>query len=95
MKREGRKIILALLLNFFLIGVGLFILDTLKIISIGQVLESLGLRKGYVPKIEDPNLLEKAEMKKTVEIAGSERDGTKEDCRFFKKERTGAERSQR
>lgn len=64
MKREGRKIVLALLLNFFLIGVGLFVLDTLKIISIGQVLESLGLRKGYVPRIEDPNLLEKAEMRK-------------------------------
>ena len=64
MKRDGRKIVLALLLNFFLIGVGLFVLDTLKIISIGQVLESLGFRKGYIPRIEDPNLLEKSEMKK-------------------------------
>jgi len=64
MKREKRKIILALFLNFFLIGVGLFVLDTLRIISIGQVLESLGFRKGYMPRIEDPNLLEKAEMQK-------------------------------
>ena len=64
MKRETRKIFLALLLNVFLLGVGLFVLDTLQIISIGQVLDSLGLRKGYQPRIEDPFLLQREELGK-------------------------------
>lgn len=74
MKRETRKIVLALLLNLFLIGVGLFVLDTLQIISIGQVFESLGLRKGYVPRVEDPFLLEREELGKQWKLLSLKED---------------------
>lgn len=64
MKRETRKIVFAILLNIFVAGLGVFILDTLDIFTFGQVIGELGLDEQKVPKIEERYLLEKEELRK-------------------------------
>lgn len=64
MKRNRRKLMFVILLNIFLVALGLYVLDMLNIFTMGEVFRAVGFQGDRQPKIEDPNLLEKEELKK-------------------------------
>ena len=64
MKPNTRKILFALLLNLLLFLVLMFVLDATGTFSLGRLFSSLGLIDADPAKIEDPYLLERAELEK-------------------------------
>ncbi|HOG65080.1 MAG TPA: hypothetical protein PLD82_06545 [Spirochaetota bacterium] len=64
MKRDTRKIIMAVLLNLFLGAVLLYVLDMTGAMTFESIMTSLGLSEGEAIKIEDRFLLEREELNK-------------------------------
>ena len=64
MKRDTRKIIMAVLLNLFLGAVLLYVLDMTGAVTFESIMTSLGLSEGEAIKIEDRFLLEREELNK-------------------------------
>jgi flagellar motility protein MotE (MotC chaperone) len=77
---RGRKIFFLLLINLGLVFVSLYILDMLQIIDYKQILSQVpGLKEVYKVKVEDPYLLEKAELDKKWQILDEKVRNLKED----------------
>jgi len=69
------------------VGFAIYIFDYLNIITFGEVFTSLGLKSDDIPKIEDPLLLQKEEMKKQWKLlALKEKDFISRTNAFVKKE---------
>lgn len=64
MKRETRKIVMAILLNLFLGTILLYVLDATGTMTFESIASSLGISKGEAIKIEDRFLLEREELNK-------------------------------
>lgn len=64
MKRDTRKIVMAVLLNLFLGAVLLYVLDMTGAVTFESIMTSLGLSEGEAIKIEDRFLLEREELNK-------------------------------
>ena len=64
MKRDTRKIIMAVFLNLFLGAVLLYVLDMTGAMTFESIMTSLGLSEGEAIKIEDRFLLEREELNK-------------------------------
>lgn len=64
MKRETRKIVMAVLLNLFLVAVLFYVLDTAGVVTFESILSSIGLSDDDGIKIEDRFLLEREELNK-------------------------------
>jgi len=64
MKRDTRKIVMAVLLNLFLGAVLLYVLDMTGAMTFESIMSSIGLSEGEAIKIEDRFLLEREELNK-------------------------------
>lgn len=67
MRYNSKKTLFVLLLNVFLVALALYIFDFLNILTLGDIATGLGLKKSEIPKIEDPLLLQREELKKSWE----------------------------
>lgn len=68
MNRYKRKIIFVILLNVFLVGLTLFILDQFNVLHYREILSFVGIKDNDQMKVEDPFLLMKEELKKQKQI---------------------------
>ena len=68
MKPNARKAVFAVFLNIFLVFLALYIFDLLNVVTFRQIIESVGLGRDELPKIEDPFLLEREELKKRWQL---------------------------
>ncbi len=68
MNRYKRKVIFVILLNIFLGGLTLFILDQFNVLHYREILSFVGFSDTDQMKVEDPFLLLKEELKKQKQI---------------------------
>jgi len=68
MNRYKRKVIFVILLNVFLVGLTLFILDQFNVLHYREILSFVGIEDSNQMKVEDPFLLMKEELKKQRQI---------------------------